>query len=380
MIIEKIESIPLRIPFKSGTRSDAAVWGDKDLPTADSLLVKVTTDEGLEGWGEAFGFRAVSSSKVAIDELIAPLCIGRKAAHIIPLMLDVQKKLHVFGRSGALMYGISALDIALWDIAGKAANASVCSLLSGGAPDLGCYASLVRYSEPALVRVNARGALDAGFRALKLHEIGLPAVAAAREEAGPDIELMLDVNCPWTVNEALAHAKDLQAFNLKWLEEPVWPPEDYDGLAELRRTSGIPVAAGENVSTLMEFERLLETEAVDFVQPSAAKMGGITELCKVFSIASIHNVTVMPHSFYDGPGLLAAIHATAALGAADSMIEWRRLNLEAQIYGDALAPIDGRVQAPPGPGLGIEPDPGVIRAYQPAAVDRSTVKPLADRP
>jgi L-alanine-DL-glutamate epimerase-like enolase superfamily enzyme len=364
MIIEKIESVPLRIPFKSGTKSDAAVWGDKNLPAADSLLVKVTTDQGLEGWGEAFGFRAVSSSKIAIDELIAPLCIGRNAAQIIPLMLDVQKKLHVFGRGGALMYGISAMDIALWDIAGKAANAPVCGLLGGGAPELGCYASLVRYSEPGLVRVNARGALEAGFRSLKLHEISLAAVAAAREEAGPDIELMLDVNCLWTVNEAHAHAKDLRAFNLKWLEEPVWPPEDYVGLAELRRTSGIPIAAGENVSTLMEFDRLLELEAVDFVQPSPAKMGGITELCKVFSIASIHNITVMPHSFYDGPGLLAAIHATAAFGAADSMIEWRRLNLEARIYGDALAPIDGRVRVPQGPGLGFEPDPDVIRAYQ----------------
>lgn len=364
MIIKKIECFPLRIPMKPGTRSDAAVWGDKDLPAADSLLVKVTTDQGLEGWGEAFGFRAVRSTKLAIDELIAPLCIGRDATQIAALMLEVQKKLHVFGRGGALMYGISALDIALWDIAGKAANAPVCGLLGGAAlTDLTCYASLVRYSEPELVRANVRGTLDAGFRALKLHEIRLSAAGAAREEAGSDIELMLDVNCPWTVNEARARAKDLKAFNLKWLEEPVWPPENYDGLAELRRTSGIPIAAGENVSTLMDFERLMKAEAVDFVQPSPGKMGGISELCKVFSIAAVHNVTVMLHSFYDGPGLLAAIHATGALGTVDSMIEWRRFDLEAQIYGDALTPVDGRIQVPQSPGLGIEPDPGVIRAY-----------------
>ncbi len=86
-------------------------------------------------------------------------------------------------------------------------------------------------------------------------------------------------------------------------------------------------------------------------------------MCKVFSIAAVHNVTVMLHSFYDGPGLLAAIHATSALGTVDSMIEWRRFDLEAQIYGDALTPVDGRIQVPQGPGLGIEPDPGVIRAY-----------------
>jgi L-alanine-DL-glutamate epimerase-like enolase superfamily enzyme len=363
MNIEKIECFPLRIPMKSGTKSDAAAWGDKDLPAADSLLVKVTTEEGLEGWGEAFGFRAVRSTKLAIDELIGPLCIGRDATQIAPLMLEVQKKLHVFGRGGALMYGISALDIALWDIAGKAVNAPVCRLLGGGATDLACYASLVRYSDASLVRANVRRALECGFRGLKLHEIELSAIAAARDETGPDIELMLDVNCTWTLNEARTIAKDLKSFSLKWLEEPVWPPENYDGLAEVRRTTGIPIAAGENVSTLLDFERLLKAEAVDFVQPSPGKMGGISELCKVFSIAAVHNIAVMPHSFYDGPGLLAAIHATAALGTVDSMIEWRRFDLEAQIYGDALSPVGGRIRVPQGPGLGIEPDPSVIRAY-----------------
>jgi L-alanine-DL-glutamate epimerase-like enolase superfamily enzyme len=84
---------------------------------------------------------------------------------------------------------------------------------------------------------------------------------------------------------------------LKWLEEPVWPPENYDGLAQLRRTCGVPIAAGENVSTLMDFERLLAAEAVDFVQPSPAKMGGISELCKVFPIAAVQNIPVMPHTF-----------------------------------------------------------------------------------
>jgi len=182
MIIAKVETFPLRIPFKSGTRAAASAWGDKDLPVADSLLVKVTTDQGLEGWGETFGFRAVSSAKLAIDELIAPLCIGRDATQIGPLMLEVQKKLHVFGRSGPLFYGISAVDIALWDIAGKGAGVPVCRLLGGsGSVDLPCYASLIRYSDPAIVRTNVRRALVSGFRSLKLHEIELPAIRAARD-------------------------------------------------------------------------------------------------------------------------------------------------------------------------------------------------------
>ena len=364
MIITKIETFPLRIPFKPGSQGAASAWGDKGLPVADSLLVKVTTDQGLEGWGETFGFRAVPSAQLAIDELIAPLCIGRDATQIGPLMLDVQKKLHIFGRSGPLFYGISAVDIALWDIAGKAAGVPVCRLLGGGAAaELPCYASLIRYGDPALVRANVRRALDSGFRTLKLHEIELNAIRTAREETGFDVELTLDVNCPWTLLEARAIAEKLKEIRLKWLEEPIWPPENYDGLAQLRRSCGIPIAAGENSSTLMDFERLLEADAVDFVQPSVAKMGGISELSKIFPTAAVRNVTVMPHCFYDGPGLLAAIHTTAALGTADAMIEWRYFDLEAQLYGGALAPAGGRISVPQHPGLGIDPDPHVIRDY-----------------
>ena len=149
MMITGVETVPLRVPFRAGTKSDASAWGDSNLPAADSLLVKVTTDQGLVGWGEAFGFRAVASAKLAVDQVIAPLCVGLDATRIEPLLLDVQKKLHVFGRAGALAFGISAVDIALWDIAGKAANMPVCRLLGGGAADLPCYASLIRYSDPS---------------------------------------------------------------------------------------------------------------------------------------------------------------------------------------------------------------------------------------
>src|SRR5260221_6035644 len=200
MIIAGIEAIPLHIPFKTGAKSDASAWGDSNLPAADSLLVKVTTDQGLVGWGEAFGFRAVASAKLAVDQLIAPLCVGQDATRIEPLMLDVQKKLHVFGRAGALAFGISAVDIALWDVAGKAANMPLCRLLGGGAADLPCYASMVRDSDPSLVRSSVRQALNAGFGALKLHEIELSAVRAARGETEPHIPPNPYVNCPSTLN------------------------------------------------------------------------------------------------------------------------------------------------------------------------------------
>jgi L-alanine-DL-glutamate epimerase-like enolase superfamily enzyme len=366
MLITGIETFLLRIPFRRGEMSAASVWGPADLPAAYSLLVKVTTDQGYEGWGEAFGLRAAAVTQRVIDELIAPLCLGRDASRIAALMDEVQQELQVFGRGGLVTHALSAVDIALWDIAGKAADAPLHRLLGGGATDLACYASLEAYSNPSLVRARVRRALDAGFERIKLHEKELPAIRAAREEAGPDVEIMVDVNCAWTVNEARGFAEELREFRLKWVEEPVWPPENYEGLAELRRTGGIPIAAGENAGTLMEFDRLLRAGAVDFVQPSPAKMGGVTELSKVFPIAAVHNVAVTPHSFYDGPGLLAAIQVVAALGTAEAMIEWRYFDLEAQLYGEAIIPRDGVIPVPQGPGLGLEPNPDVIRQYRQA--------------
>src|SRR5258708_12009646 len=123
MIIAGMEAIPWRIPFKTGAKSDASAWGDSNLPAADSLLVKVTTDQGLVGWGEAFGFRAVASAKLAVDQLIAPLCIGQDETRIEPLMLAVQKKLHVFGRGGALAFALPAVALPPFDTPATAAHA-----------------------------------------------------------------------------------------------------------------------------------------------------------------------------------------------------------------------------------------------------------------
>jgi len=360
VIIDRIEAFPLTIPFGAG----AALPGPARPAAVRSLLVKVTTDEGHEGWGEAFGFEATPVTRRALEDLVAPLCAGQDATRIGPLNRAVQEKLHVFGRGGSVIHALSAVDTALWDIAGKAAGVPLHRLLGGsGNPDLACYASLDPYGEPAAVRAGVRQALGAGFTHAKLHEREAAAVRAARDEAGPGTGLMLDVNCPWTLAQAREKAGQFRDLRLKWLEEPLWPPEDYDGLARLRAACGIPLAAGENVPALLDFGRLMGAGAVDFVQPSPAKMGGVTELCKVFQAAAARGVTVMPHTFYHGPGLLAAVHATAALGPADSMIEWRYTDLQARVYGEAVQPEHGRIRVPQEPGLGAAPDPEVLRRY-----------------
>jgi len=369
MKIEKIETTVLRIPYSSGGPSDTEVWGGLAWQSADVLLVEVSTDAGVTGWGEAFGYNVIPATKVAIDQILAPMCIGRDALAIESLTQEIQRKLHIFGRSGPIIFGLSGIDIALWDIAGKVARQPLHQLLGGGKPQLTCYASMLRYADPKVVTANVERALGQGFRHIKLHEVELAPTRAARAAAGDSVDIMLDVNCPWTPREALDMAAKLRPLNLRWLEEPVWPPEDHTALAQVRAGGGIPIAAGENATTVAQFKHLFDAGAVDFVQPSPAKMGGVSELRKVFTLAAAYNVTVMPHSFYDGPAFLAGVHVNAALGRGSmdglgSMVEWRYFDLEARLYGDQAVPRNGSIAVPQSPGLGFDPDREIIRRYR----------------
>jgi L-alanine-DL-glutamate epimerase-like enolase superfamily enzyme len=362
MTITKIDAFALRIPF--GT--EAALPGLVRPPGVGSLLVRVTTGEGYVGWGEASAFEAAPLTGRMIKFLVGPMFSGRDATRIEPLVRSVRRKLQVFGRSRSVSYAIAAIEIALWDIAGKAAGLPLHRLLRAtgdSETELPCYASLDPYGgNPAAVLAGVRQAIDAGFTAIKLHEQELTAVRAARRGAGPGIELMVDPEHAWTLPAATANARAFAELNLKWLEEPLSPPQDYRGLARLHSAGPVPLAAGENASTMRDFGRLMDTRAVDFVQPSPARIG-VAEASRVFPLAAAHDVPVMPHSFYHGPGLLSAIHLTAALGTPGSMIEWRYTDLAAHVYGDAVRPKNGRIQVPQGPGLGVDPDPEVIRAF-----------------
>ena len=362
MTIAKIDAFALRIPF--GT--EAALPGLVRPPGVGSLLVRVTTDEGYVGWGEASAFEASPLTRRVIKTLVGPMFSGRDATRIEPLVRSVRRRLQVFGRIRCVSYAIAAIEIALWDIAGKAAGLPLHRLLgtSGDSEtELPCYASLDPYGgNPAALLASVRQAIDAGFTAIKLHERELTAVQAARREVGPGIELIVDPEHAWTLPVATANMRAFAELNLKWLEEPLSRLADYPELTRLRSAGRVPLAAGENVPTLRDFGRLMDAGAVEFVQPSPARIG-VAEASRVFPLAAAHDVTVMPHSFYHGPGLLAAIHLTAALGTPGSMIEWRYTDLVAHIYGDAVRPQNGRIQVPQGPGLGVDPDPEVIRAF-----------------
>jgi L-alanine-DL-glutamate epimerase-like enolase superfamily enzyme len=363
--ITRVETLVLNLPM----RIDGAtpMLGGRARTSIDMLLVRIETDAGVTGWGEAFGHRIFPATRAAIDRLLGPMVVGRDATQIQAINDDLQRVLHGVGRNGATIYALSGLDIALWDIAGKVAGLPLYRLLGGGArADLPAYASLLRYGSADAVRHYTEQALARGYRHVKLHEITVPEVKAARDVAGPGIPIMVDTNCPWTVAQAVDMARRLQPLDLTWLEEPVWPPENLAGLAEVRARGGIPTAAGENYGTVWEFRRACEAGAITYAQPSVTKIGGVTEMRRVMALAETFGVEVVPHSAYFGPGLLASIHCIAAM-ATEGWVERFYCDFAENPLGDAIHPgTNGRIAVPQGPGLGVDPDPRLLETLRTA--------------
>ena len=360
MKITRVETVVLNLPMVIDGATP--MLGGRARTSIDMLLVRIETDEGITGWGEAFGHRIFPATRAAIDTLLGPMCLGRDATAIAALTDDLQRTLHGVGRGGPTLYALSGIDIALWDIAGKAAGLPLYRLL-GGSPraDLPAYASLLRYGRAEAVAHYTGQALARGYRHVKLHEITWPEIAAAREAAGAGVPIMVDANCPWTLTEAVAMARRLAPLELHWLEEPVWPPENLAALAEVRARGGIPTAAGENYGTAWEFRRAFEAGALSYAQPSVTKLGGVTELRRVIAMAESFGVPVVPHSAYFGPGLLASIHCIAAM-PGETLVERFYCDFADNPLGDAIHPRQGRIAVPQGPGLGVDPDPHLLEA------------------
>jgi len=362
MKITKVESIHISVPYDHGgplPKADAMPWRNMD-----SLFIKVETDDGITGWGEAFGFGCCGITKVAFDTGVAPLAAGRDPSDIAGLMTDLRRKLHNYGINGPMSFALSGLDIALWDIAGQVMGLPLYRLLGGDPIDVvPGYASLLRYRTPKLVTEFCEDAASRGHMRIKLHEIGVDEVAAAREAVGPHIALMVDTNCPWTADEAIAMARQFEPFELTWLEEPVWPPDDAEALARVRDEGRVPIAAGENAGTLGDFAHLIDAGAVDFVQPSVIKVGGISEMIKVLVLAAARGVHAAPHSPYFGPGLIATTHICASLPAPPA-VERFYCDLEASPLGDMIEPEEGHMRVPQGPGLGLVVDEAILAKYR----------------
>lgn len=362
MKITTVDTALIAVPFEHGGPKPKRTAGSWE--KMESLLVRIDTDEGVSGWGEAFGFAVAPVTQTALTRVLAPLCIGRDAGDLPGTMAALRKATQNMGRSGPVRYALSGIDVALWDIAGKLQGKPLHALWGGAKrTEIPTYASFLPYRDVALVERNTAAALERGYRHIKLHEHAVEPVAAARRIAGEGIDLMLDTNCSWRLAEALEMARALEPYGLAWLEEPISPPDDYAALAALRRQTRIPIALGENVGSAAEAGRAAAAHALDVFQPDAIKIGGLSELREAAAVAQQFGLRVEPHSPFFGPAIVATLHVIAALDAP-ALCERFYCDLEAYVAGDAVVVRGGHMQVPQGSGLGLEIDEQLVERYR----------------
>lgn len=357
MAITGIEIIRLSIPFETGGPRHGIRPGMAPWTRMESLLLRVDTQDGVHGWGEAFGHFINPATAAVLETLAGPWLLGRDEADIAGIADAAQRAFFGFGRNGPVMYALSAIDIALWDLAARRAGLPLHRYLGGTRTALTRYASLVRYGTPEVVARKVAEAVDRGFTLVKLHESDSACFAAAVEAAAGRARIALDVNCRWTPAEAASVCAQLSDPAYAWLEEPVWPPEDYASLAALRGR-GVAIAAGENAATLHDIARLLQAGAVDILQPSAVKLGGLTALREAQVLARAHGVRCLPHCYTYGPGYAATAHALAALPRPE-LLETAYVDLE-HAPCSLFAIDDAALTLPDAVGLGFDPDPGSL--------------------
>lgn len=358
MRIVKAETIAVSIPFSDGGGAGAGLMPTK-WDRLEIILVRLESDDGLVGWGEAFSYSCRSAVLAALKDMVFPLVEGADVEDVGAFTAGLQRKLHIQGRFGIVLFAISGVDIALWDLAAKRKRLRLADLLGAKRERFPAYASLVRYGDPAMVEARARMAAEEGYGAVKLHEITLPNIAAGRRGA-PDAKLMTDINCNWSEDETRKMLPEMKVLGLHWVEEPIWPPDDTDRLAALGREFGVPLASGENAGTAQPFRRIVE--AVTFPQPSVTKVGGVSEYQNVAAHARAAKREVMPHCPYFGPGYWASAHLMAA--GEGGMFEFLHIEAESWLAPDMPLPDGGEIALPRGEGIGFEPDMAVMERFR----------------
>lgn len=354
-------------------------------------LIQVTTDEGISGWADVetqphAGLSYVdhpSGGAIGFESLKAAL-VGEDPLERERLWQKMYRYQAYFGRQGAGMHMISGVDIALWDIAGKAFGQPICKLLGAQyRTHVRAYASTLFRSTPEEMEQAVEGYLKQGFRAIKFgwgafgadFKSDLALVKAARDAAGPDITLMVDGGWYGTRAEDPFRArgipewrrliKELEALNIFWLEDCLHP-ENYRGYAELaRQTSTLRIAAGEQYSGVYEFERLADEGQVQVLQPDLSRCGGLTVGKQIADLALRRQIECVPHAWLTDLLNAASLHLNAYLMKA-VFLEY---NVSASELLRRLCPgrpemSAGYVAVPTGPGLGVEVDEGVVKEYR----------------
>jgi len=372
MRIASVQAFPVSYPIAAQNR---VALGIGTAVKRDAVLVKVTSDQGLAGWGEAHHGRAHTAVAKLIDTTLRQLIVGMDPLQIEAVwerMYRFQLASHGMGAGACL--AISGIDMALWDLKGKAQGAPLYRLLGGTRRAIPAYAGGVSlgYQEPEALVAEAESSLGQGYKALKLR-VGdsvardIERMRAVREAFGPSIDILTDANTGYVLDQVREVMPAMDELAIGWLEEPFPAPDyvSYRAAAKLGRT---PLAAGENHYTRFEFSRLVEDGAVRVFQPDLSKSGGITEALRIAALAGEAGIKVHPHSSMTGLNHAATIHFLAAIGNGGY---FEGDVSKANRYRDELVDNPGRIGQDGAvwplekPGLGLEVDERFIERHPP---------------
>jgi L-alanine-DL-glutamate epimerase-like enolase superfamily enzyme len=374
--ITDVEAVIVRMPVVAAINDS----------TQDALIVRVHTDAGITGLGE------VDSAPEVVKAIIeAPmsnrLCCGLAATirGENPLAIELlwEKMYRAsswFGRRSAAVHAISGIDIALWDIKGKALGLPVHELMGGARRDrIPAYASVLMPDTPEEVSAEVKRCRAEGFRAVKMGwgTLGVDMAAdvervrAARAAAGDDMEVMIDLGfypgatmeTGWDSMTVLEFARRVEAFAPYWLEEFL-PPDDLAGFARVAQGTKIRTAAGENLTTRFEFRDLIERGQISVVQPDVTRAGGLTECRRIAALAEANGLPCVPHAYSTGLIKAASLHLIAAIPNAlylEYALSSSPLNTE--LFPDAAPVADGMALIPQAPGLGVQIDEALLAKY-----------------
>jgi D-galactarolactone cycloisomerase len=350
-----------------------------------ATLIEVKTDAGFIGWGEAFaqGMEPPEIAAIVIDKALRPLVVGANPLDVEVLWHRMYHATRDYGRKGSVVAAISAVDIALWDIAGQIHEVPVYQLLGGAfrtrvQPYATGFYRIKGQGEAARLAEEAIRHFEAGFTLMKV-KVGygvdddiacMRAIAGALQ--GKPVRLLVDANHAYGRADALRLGGALEDYNLAWFEEPV-VPEDIRGYAELRQRLSMPIAGGENEHTLYGFRELLSAGAVDIAQPDVGSCGGITAARHIAALAQAHGVQVNPHVWGSAIVQAASLQVIAALPVAhhslfaqEPVLEYDRSShpFRRQLIKQPIDVAGGWVEIPSKPGLGIEVDRSTLDRYR----------------
>jgi L-alanine-DL-glutamate epimerase-like enolase superfamily enzyme len=354
----------------------------------DSVIVRIETEHGIVGWGEAKAGVGSAASCAGLAAIIkrdfAPLLLGQDARDITRLwdvLYNTPRDGHAIargyglpqlGRRGLSISAIGGIDIALWDILGKSLGVPVWQLLGGRrAERMPAYAS-GGWADAAGIGAQLQGYIDkGGFGAVKMRVgvmDGTPVRSAARARAaraalGPDVGLACDAHGSWTVADAKVFARLVEDCNLMWFEEPV-SGDDKAGMAEVRASSSVPISAGESEFVRHDFRELAERRAADILQPDLAIAGGVTEAVRIGAIASAFNLRLAPHLWSGAPAFAAGL-AVAASSSAGFILEYSLGSnpMLHELIEESFPVKEGLVEIPERPGLGITVKEDFVRRH-----------------